>query len=149
MTTYSGVLAWRIPRTEEPGRLQSMGSQSRTWRKRLITCARTISVSPLPGGTRGKEAAWQWRRCKRYGLSPWVGKISWRRAQQTTPVLAWRIPWRGTWWATVHGVAKSQTQQKRLCTAQMFYKVKECTMKHWRKVFAWNPNKERLLLALR
>ena len=25
--TYSGILAWEIPRTEEPGKLQSMGSQ--------------------------------------------------------------------------------------------------------------------------
>ena len=25
--TNSSILAWRIPRTEEPGRLQSMGSQ--------------------------------------------------------------------------------------------------------------------------
>ena len=31
MATYSSILAWRIPRTEEPGRLQSLGSQkSRT-----------------------------------------------------------------------------------------------------------------------
>ena len=31
MTTHSGVLAWEIPWTEEPGGLQSMGSQkSRT-----------------------------------------------------------------------------------------------------------------------
>ena len=30
-------------------------------------------------------------------------------------ILAWRIPMdRGAWWATVHGVAKSQTQLKRL-----------------------------------
>ena len=27
MTTYSSILAWRIPWTEEPGGLQSMGSQ--------------------------------------------------------------------------------------------------------------------------
>ena len=27
MATYSSTLAWEIPRTEEPGRLQSMGSQ--------------------------------------------------------------------------------------------------------------------------
>ena len=27
MITYSSILAWRIPQTEEPGRLQSMGSQ--------------------------------------------------------------------------------------------------------------------------
>ena len=30
MATHSSVLAWRIPWTEEPGGLQSMGSQSRT-----------------------------------------------------------------------------------------------------------------------
>ena len=30
MATYCSILAWKIPRTEEPGRLQSMGSQSRT-----------------------------------------------------------------------------------------------------------------------
>ena len=27
MATHSSTLAWKIPRTEEPGRLQSMGSQ--------------------------------------------------------------------------------------------------------------------------
>ena len=27
MTTHSNILAWRIPRTEEPGGPQSMGSQ--------------------------------------------------------------------------------------------------------------------------
>jgi len=27
MTTHSSILAWRIPWTEEPGRLQSMGLQ--------------------------------------------------------------------------------------------------------------------------
>ena len=30
MVTSSGVLAWRIPRTEEPGGLQSTGSQSQS-----------------------------------------------------------------------------------------------------------------------
>ena len=27
MATHSRILAWRIPRTEEPGRLRSIGSQ--------------------------------------------------------------------------------------------------------------------------
>ena len=27
MATHSSILAWEIPRTEEPGGLQSMGSQ--------------------------------------------------------------------------------------------------------------------------
>ena len=31
MATHSSTLAWRIPRREEPGRLQSMGLQSQTW----------------------------------------------------------------------------------------------------------------------
>ena len=30
MTTHSSILAWEIPWTEEPGGLQSMGSQSQT-----------------------------------------------------------------------------------------------------------------------
>ena len=30
MATHSNILAWRIPRTEEPGRPQSMGSQ-KSW----------------------------------------------------------------------------------------------------------------------
>ena len=29
-------------------------------------------------------------------------------------ILAWRIPWPGAWWATVHRVAKSRAQLKRL-----------------------------------
>ena len=30
MATHSSTLAWKLPWTEEPGRLQSMGSQSQT-----------------------------------------------------------------------------------------------------------------------
>ena len=30
MAAHSSILAWRIPWTEEPGGLQSIGSQSRT-----------------------------------------------------------------------------------------------------------------------
>ena len=37
METYSSILAWRIPRTEEPGGLWSIGSQSPTQLKRLST----------------------------------------------------------------------------------------------------------------
>ena len=41
MGTHSSILAWRLPRTEEPGRLQSMGSQESTQR------------TPLPGAAAG------------------------------------------------------------------------------------------------
>ena len=37
MVTHSSILAWRISRIEEPGGLQSMGSQSQTWLKWLNT----------------------------------------------------------------------------------------------------------------
>ena len=37
MATHSSILAWRSPWTEEPGRLQSMGSQSQTRMKQPST----------------------------------------------------------------------------------------------------------------
>ena len=37
MATQSNILAWRIPWTEKPGRLQSMGSRSQTRLKSLST----------------------------------------------------------------------------------------------------------------
>ena len=40
----------------------------------------------FPGGTRGKEPAYQCRRRKRCGFDPWVGKIPWKRAWKPTPV---------------------------------------------------------------
>ena len=39
MATHSSILAWRIPRTEEPGGLSSVGLQSQTQLKRLGTHA--------------------------------------------------------------------------------------------------------------
>ena len=39
MATHSSILIWRIPRSEEPGGLQSIRSQSQTRLKRLSTHA--------------------------------------------------------------------------------------------------------------
>ena len=38
MATYSNILAWRIPWAEEPGRLQSMGSQ-------IVGCTNTSTLT--------------------------------------------------------------------------------------------------------
>ena len=38
------------------------------------------------GGASRKEPAYQCRRHKRHRFDPWVGKIPWRRAQQSTLV---------------------------------------------------------------
>ena len=47
MATHSSILAWRIPWTEEPGRLQSMGSQraGHDWSDLAWTHARTGRLS--------------------------------------------------------------------------------------------------------
>ena len=42
MATHSSVLAWRIPWTEEPEGLQSMGSQESDTTKHLMDCDRFI-----------------------------------------------------------------------------------------------------------
>ena len=57
MATHSSILAWRIPWTEQPGRLQSMRSQSWTQLSDLIlsfalysVCASSLLESILFGG---------------------------------------------------------------------------------------------------
>ena len=58
MATHSSILAWRIPWIEEPGRLQSTGSQSVGHDR--VTSLRFPSlrhISPQdPGGNRGTGA---------------------------------------------------------------------------------------------
>ena len=84
----------------------------------------------FPGGTSGKNPTCQCRNPKRCRFDPWVGKIRWRRAWQSTQIflprefhekemathsraLAWRIPGTGgAWWAAVSGVAQSRTRLK-------------------------------------
>ena len=47
MAIYSSVLAWRIPGTGEPGRLQSMESQSRTRLKQLSSSSSSMDTLSL------------------------------------------------------------------------------------------------------
>ena len=79
MTTPSRILAQRISWTEEPGRIQSMGSQESD-----MTYWLDHHNGSSPGGATVKEPACQCRRCKRCRFKPWVGKIPWWRAWQPT-----------------------------------------------------------------
>ena len=47
MATHSSILAWRIPSTEEPGRLQSMGLQRviHNWATSLTCTEKNVSLS--------------------------------------------------------------------------------------------------------
>ena len=61
MATHSSTLAWIIPRTEEPGRLQSMGSRRvrRDWSR--TDTQRMDPVFWMPGGHRFQwhHATWE------------------------------------------------------------------------------------------
>ena len=91
MATHSRILAWKIPWTEEPGGLQSMGSQrvEYNWviNTHFIRVTRNFSVH------HSRRLHWWLRwlsiclQCGRPGFNPWVRKIPWRRKWQPTPVL--------------------------------------------------------------
>ena len=55
----------------------------RPWSDPLGSLCVTLHV---PLGASGKEPACQCRRGKRCGFEPWIVKMPWRRAQQSTPV---------------------------------------------------------------
>ena len=82
MTTHSSTLAWKIPWMEEPGRLQSMGSQrvGHDW---------ATSLSCIGEGN-GKPLQYSCLENPRDG---------------------------GAWWASIYGVAQSQTRLKRLSSS--------------------------------
>ena len=86
MATHSSILAWRIPWTEQPGRLQSTGSQ------RL---GHDLAIKPPPGITSlvaqtVKHLPTMWET--------WVQSLSQEdlleKAMAThSSILAWKIPW--------------------------------------------------------
>ena len=64
MAIHSSILAWRIPWTEEPCGLQSMGSQESDTTEGLHYFTTTMVYGGFPGGNSGKEPAYQSRRYK-------------------------------------------------------------------------------------
>ena len=49
MATHSSILAWGISRTEEPGGVQSTGSQSQTWLSDETRASCTLKSSVILG----------------------------------------------------------------------------------------------------
>ena len=97
MAPHSSILAWKIPWTKEPGRLQSMGSQR-------VGHDSATSLQGFPDSSVGKESA-----CNagdlglipRLGRSPGEGKgypLDYSGLENSMD--------RGPWWATVHGVTR-------------------------------------------
>ena len=59
----------------------------------------------------GKESACQCRRLKRYGFNPWVRKILWRRAWQSTPVFLPGEPHGQSLGGSPQGLTESDTTE--------------------------------------
>ena len=55
MATYSSILAWRIPWTEEPGRLQFTGRQESDMTEQLAQSCLTLG-NPLRAGGEGDNS---------------------------------------------------------------------------------------------
>ena len=73
------------------------GSKLRRLQLEAVSASLSFRLYPEelqnPRGLSGKESACQCGRSKRCRLDPWVGKISWSRKWQPTPLfLAWKIP---------------------------------------------------------
>ena len=79
MATHSSTLAWRIPWREEPGRLQSMGSQ---WVGHNWATSLHFTSLHFPGGLVVKNHL-QFRELR---FDPWARKIPWRRKWLPTPL---------------------------------------------------------------
>ena len=82
MATHSSILAWRIPRTKEPGGLQSMASQ------RIGGNWATSLVAQLVKNLPAMQATWVWSLDLEDPLEKGMATLS--------SILAWRIPWIAT-----------------------------------------------------
>ena len=69
MATHSSTLAWKIPWTEEPGRLQSMWSQRVGPDWATFTFTQVLGCHSWHGG---KDCSC---KCRGWEFDPWVGKI--------------------------------------------------------------------------
>ena len=141
MATHSSILAWKISWMEEPGRLQSMGSQrvGHDWATSLLLRFRNSNLekamAPTPVLLPGKS----------HGLRSLVGCSPWGRKElDTTEQLHFHFSLsctgegngnplqcsclenprdRGALWAAVRGVVQSQTRLKRLSSSKVFIKT--------------------------
>ena len=113
MVTHSSILGWRIPWTEGPGGLHSMGSQrighdkatNTTEQLTLFWTSQVVLVVRNPPANAGdvRDEVWSLGR-----VDPLEGMAT------HSSILAWKIPWTeepgGGGGATVHRVAQSPTQ---------------------------------------
>ena len=131
MAPYSSTLAWKIPWTEEPGRLQSMGSlgvghdwANSLWLFTFMHWRRKWQPTPvfLPGESQGRVGCHLWGRTESdmterlhfpFPLSC-IGEGNGNPFQCSCQ----ENPRDGeAWWAAIYGVAQSWTRLKWLSSS--------------------------------
>ena len=101
MVTHSGILAWRIPGTEEPGGLPSMGSHrvGHDW-----SDLAAYNGIGFPHSSFSKESTFN---AGDPGLIPGWGRSPGEGNHNPLQYSYLENPMdRGAWWATVHGIAR-------------------------------------------
>ena len=114
MAPHSSTLAWKITWMEEPGRLQSMGSQSRTWLSDFTS--------------RGNEKTNDQKLKKKKKMTHW----GWSEAgfgAHSSP-LAWKIPWAEEP-GRLQSMGSERVEHDRVTSLSLF------TFMHWRR--KWQP----------
>ena len=113
MAMHSSILAWRIPWTEDPGRLQSMGSQrigqdlvtiTHSYLLRASQVALIVMNLPAKVGDVRDVGS-----IPGSGRSPRGGNGNSLQYSDLENSMDG-----GSWWTTLHGVTKSQTQESCL-----------------------------------
>ena len=105
MATHSSTLAWKMPWMEEPGRLQSMGSQ----RVRHDWATSLHKIKDFNGGSAEKNPP---ANAGDRGSIPESGRSPRRRNGNPLQYSCLANPMdRRSWWAPVHGVTKDAIQQ--------------------------------------
>ena len=121
MATHSSIHAWKIPWTEEPGELQSTGSESDTAEWLTHTCTNTqcfwctcfiqihnsIWASQVAQGSRNCLPLQEMQEIQLW--SPGRGDPSEEEMATHSSIPAAEPMDRGAWQTTVHGVTKSQS----------------------------------------
>ena len=120
MATHSSVLAWRIPWTEKPDRLQSMGSH-RVGHDGSDLAAAVFYCMVLPSGSVVKNSP---ASAGDAGLIPELGRTPGEGNGNPLQYSCLENPRDGVaWWAAIYGVAQSRTRLKRLSSSSSIQKM--------------------------
>ena len=117
MTTHFSILAWRIPWTEEPGRLKLKLQYVGHLMCRANSLEKTLMLGKIEGRRRGQQGM-RWLDGITDSMDMSLNKL-WEIVKD-----------KGIWRDAVHGVGKSQTRLKQLGTPALYFPKSCFTTSH-------------------